>query len=304
MKINPEILKSQRNELGLSQQSLSEKSKVGIATIKRLEGGDVPENMRELTIKKLASTLEISPEDLCSLEYKKSSTRAEKLRGPQYIQKINASKDFVLRADLLARRYNLSRMDIMNMMPIAFLFLAEEVQRKRRNKLKAVNSALNEAGNSRHYRSFTSALSTDDFMNLEHRSILNNELFAESFQDEEDHWFDPYYGNPISDHIVEKVGEVFSDLSEEKAANIILIHSKEGPNNLPDDDFLDAELEKVSCGNALCKTALRVGEITIDEIPSNASKEPEKFQVWLEGIAPYSVEQVKRLEEFMAGVEI
>lgn len=304
MKINSKKMKTRREQLGLSQQKLADRSKVGIATIKRLEGTDPADSPRAHTINQLASALEMSTEDLCSSEARETPERPEKLRGPQYNRKINAARDYILRTDLLSRRYKLSRSEIMNMMPIAFLLFAEEIQRKRRNKLKELNGALDAAGKSRHLTAFTDSLDASEFLGIEQQSIKNNELFAESFHDEERFWFDPYHGNPVSDHIVEKIEEIFSDLEETVSNDVIQIWSKDGPNNLPDDDFLDAELEKVSHGNSLCKTALRVGEITIDEIPDNAADEPEKFQTWLEDQAPYSFERNKKLNEFMAEVEI
>ena len=304
MKINSIKLKSRREHLGLSQKKLAEKSNIGIATIQRLEKDDNAESTRGHTIKQLASALEMAKEDLCSAASPEEPKRAEKLRGPKYMRKINATNDFVCRSDLLARRYNLSRIDIMNMMRIAFLLFAEEIQRKRRDRLKELNAALKTAGGSNHYLAFTESMRADDFLGLEYRSILNNELFAESFQEDEEHWFDPYNGNPVSDHILEKIDQVFSDLDETKSAEIIHIWSKDGPNNLPDDDFLDAELKKVTHGNALCKTALRVGELTIDEIPDNAGEKPEEFQAWLEQKAPYSFEQEKQLSEIFADLEI
>lgn len=58
-----EKLKAERRRAALTQEQLAEKANVGIATIARIEGGDI-EEPRVSTLRKLAEALGIEPRDL------------------------------------------------------------------------------------------------------------------------------------------------------------------------------------------------------------------------------------------------
>jgi transcriptional regulator with XRE-family HTH domain len=58
-----EKLRTERRRAALTQEELAEKAGVGIATIARIETGDI-EEPRVSTLRKLAHALEIEPRDL------------------------------------------------------------------------------------------------------------------------------------------------------------------------------------------------------------------------------------------------
>ena len=62
-----DIIRTRRNELGLTLEDIAKKVGVSKPTVQRWESGDI-ENMRRDKIAKLAETLEISPSDLLGLK--------------------------------------------------------------------------------------------------------------------------------------------------------------------------------------------------------------------------------------------
>lgn len=62
--VNPKMLKNLREIRKFSQQDLAEKSKVGIATIKRIESADGGYRCQNVQADRLAMALEVDLEDL------------------------------------------------------------------------------------------------------------------------------------------------------------------------------------------------------------------------------------------------
>lgn len=58
------MLRDRRRQLALSQQLLAERSRVGIATIKRIESSDETHNHRFLSASRLAEALDVHIDDL------------------------------------------------------------------------------------------------------------------------------------------------------------------------------------------------------------------------------------------------
>jgi transcriptional regulator with XRE-family HTH domain len=129
--ISKEALKWARKNKRLSQEELADAAKVDTSTISRMERGDSG-RVRKHTLEQLAAALETKPEELC--EVPKSEPDFVKL--PMHVAARNALA-------LVAKRYGVSRSDIVQLAPLLFYLAAEHSLSARRDHLGEIDETAN-----------------------------------------------------------------------------------------------------------------------------------------------------------------
>lgn len=138
-KIDPALLKAMRNKRHLNQKELAEKIGVDVGTISRWERGK--STIRASTMRKLKSALNATDEELCD---KGPLPDEQPARAEPRNEQMNLIIDTACRnaMALIAKRYRVSRQQIVEAAPLLFYIAAEESLRKRRRYLDDLEAYL------------------------------------------------------------------------------------------------------------------------------------------------------------------
>lgn len=177
--INPDRLKAQRTRMKMSQQQLAEKIRVDVGTVSRWECGRVT-NVRMKTLVELTDVLEITDDELCgegSLTEKPSSDK------PSRKDQMNVIIDGANRNALafVAKRYGVTRQQIVEVAPLLFFIAAEQSLRERAEKLDRFWESLESAKESwpaHIVPDWYHHIIDDNSSNAEKESIRSRDLFG------------------------------------------------------------------------------------------------------------------------------
>ena len=279
MKIDPNHLRTLRQQKRLTRPQLADRSGITVRTIQRLEREPHrSQKTREDTLNRLAKALSVEPDvltgDLPLPEFDKSpvSDPAPKVR---------------LAFDLIKRRYGVSRTEIINMAPLFFALLAEGSLAWRREKLEEGAGHLQQIEFG--HGVFGSALTVADMaMSEEEGSINKNDLFGEHLleQDVIGGWpFDPDEDNPF----VYYLHKLVNDLD---IPGVVDVDSGDlcfgSPPKFPDYDICCEELDCIANGSPDARRALETGHARFAEIPEELMAEDagEARAKWLKDKLP------------------
>ena len=295
MKIDPERLRTLREQKGLSRLKLAERSGISDRTIQRLENEPQrTQKSQEHTLNSLVKALSVKPGvltgELPLPDFDKASAdNPERVQiGAQIAPKTR------LAYDLIKHRYGVSITEIINMAPLFFALLAEESLVWRREKLDEAKEA------------YDHLMQIDGFwdggfgyceepryegIGVEEESITKADLFGDclffndSNYDFPIHPFDSTKNNPFV-HYLRK-------LADELAASGV-VDVDEGNLNMasnfkfPHYDICGDELDHIANGSHDAKKALETGFARLSEIPEEQMVEDagEERAKWLEERLP------------------
>jgi transcriptional regulator with XRE-family HTH domain len=133
-RVNPFVLKTERNRKGLSQQQLADLAKIDKQTIFRLEAGK-QSNARGGTLKALARALGIDTEELTreTVNRKTTNDDAAVRKISQHGFGLSVQADNFLY--LISQRYFVQRWQVMELAPLLFCWAAEMSLRARKERL-------------------------------------------------------------------------------------------------------------------------------------------------------------------------
>ena len=214
--IHPEILKGLRKRSGLSsQEALARASKVGVATIKRIEASEEAYEARSLVAERLAHALGVTVEAL-------SGEPGENRKGERILRYLGyrqvkplLDSDTALSCDVVEHLYGVPADRQIALAPLLFALMAEGSLAWRQEQIDAVDEAakkLSSLSESARHLSFVANGDIDIGSGLEHESIAKRDVFG--FHIHEDSYqkgYDPNETNPFADYLRSFAERVQSD---------------------------------------------------------------------------------------------
>lgn len=139
-KVNAERIRALRSKRGLSQKELAGKLKVDPGTVSRWERGEI-DRVRHDVLGRMRSVLGASEADICGEGPLPENGSAQEAPLPK--GQMNLSIDTACRnaLSLVARRYGVTRQQIVEAAALLFYIVAEESLQHRRKRLAALRDA-------------------------------------------------------------------------------------------------------------------------------------------------------------------
>jgi transcriptional regulator with XRE-family HTH domain len=138
-RINPLILKRQREKLGFSLEDLEARSGIDKGTIYRIEAGKPGRNARN-TIAKLANALKCSSDELVATKIDDPDATETVLYSRSQLN-VRISHEARNALAFVGQRYGVRSIDIIEFAPLLFHLVAEESLRSRRDSLERLRTA-------------------------------------------------------------------------------------------------------------------------------------------------------------------
>lgn len=195
-KINRDRLRVLLNKCPLSQKELAAQIKIDVGTLSRWKTREM--NIRSDKLARLCEALGTTQTELCADGPLPEPTDAAR-RGQVAMMLDNACRNALA---LVARRYGVTRQQIVEIAPLLFAIAAEQSLTERRNRLDAYRDAAPS-----HLRtSLRGPYDEDDneLLDAEERSIRERDLFASQVGDwDEDH----HKNNPFAAFITDRLSK-------------------------------------------------------------------------------------------------
>lgn len=184
-RINPNVLRQERERKQLSLDDLARRSGIDRQSIHRIEQGDKKRNRNDV-VEKLARALGVSADALCNV---KTLSMPEK--GTEEIDELLSSSQLNLRISdrsrnalaLVASRYKITLAEIVEISPLLFCWVAEESLKQRRERLVEIERKNNELWllqpSHLHAAGFANQRS-ENLLQAERQSIEQNDIFGKS----------------------------------------------------------------------------------------------------------------------------
>lgn len=293
MKIDPERLRTLREQRGLTRLKLAERSKISDRTIQRLEKEpQKSKKTQEHTLNSLAQALGVKTGVLTS-ELPLPESDKTPADNPDRVQ-IGAqiAPNTRLAYDLIKRRYGVSTTEIINMAPLFFVLLAEGSLAQRREKLQEIEETYD-----RLYQIDVSWLSLPPFYEMvdhmcggvagsEADSIDKADLFGKYLNNDFiGAPFDPSTENPFVHYLQNLADEldIFGVVNVDKGDLNFRSQYK-----FPYYDICREELDYISNGSSKARRTLETGHVRLSEIPEELMAEDagERRVKWLEDKLP------------------
>lgn len=138
-RINPLILKRQREKLGFSLEDLEARSGINKGTIYRIEAGKPGRNARN-TIAKLATALKCSPDELVAMKIDDPDSTETVLYSRSQLN-VRISHEARNALAFVGQRFGVRPIDIIEFAPLLFHLVAEESLRSRQDSLERLRTA-------------------------------------------------------------------------------------------------------------------------------------------------------------------
>jgi transcriptional regulator with XRE-family HTH domain len=261
--LDPKALIEAREKKGWTQRQLSEATKpmINVSTISRIERGKKP-RVRDRTLKELAAALGVSPEVLCATR----PTERE-------VMKLRVGSAARNALTLVARRYRVSREQVIEAAPLLFFIIAEQSLQQRRKRLDELREAEDAVRGAAlpHLPYHPGDWRTLDF---EARSIKARDLFGMIVAEKVGRPDDPNWredkGNPFASFLNEALGASESDEFVRWAAD-------DGPSYA----ICEEEVAVLVGGDEKAAQAILNGDAALHEIPAEIRKSsPEEWAKW------------------------
>ncbi len=293
MKIDPERLRTLREQRGLTRLKLAERSKISDRTIQRLEKEpQKSKKTQEHTLNSLAQALGVKTGVLTS-ELPLPESNKTPADNPDRVQ-IGAqiAPNTRLAYDLIKRRYGVSATEIINMAPLFFVLLAEGSLAQRREKLQEAEETYD-----RLHQIDVSWLSLPTFYDMdryvcggvagsEADSIDKADLFGKYLNNDFiGAPFDPSTENPFVHYLQNLTDELdISDVVDVDKGDL----NFRSQYKFPYYDICREELDYISNGSSKARRTLETGHVRLSEIPEELMAEDagEKRAKWLEDKLP------------------
>ena len=313
MKIDPDCLRTLRQQKGLSRSQLAKGSGITVRTIRRLENEPQrSQKSRGDTLNRLAKALSVEPGVLTGELPLPESDRVP-ADNPDRVQ-IGAqiAPKVRLAYDLIKRRYGVSTTEIINMAPLFFALLAEGSLARRREKLQEANDEAIKRLSQMHdeigHRIFgVVADYANDAYTLEKESIDKADLFGDYLFDDHgytinelfDEPFDSTKENPFA-HYLRKLADELDIFSVDVDGGDLSFGS---PLKFPNYDICSEELECIANSSSDAKRALETGHARLSEIAEELMAEDagEERAKWLEDKLPGIYKALGEAGDILAG---
>jgi DNA-binding Xre family transcriptional regulator len=265
-KINPDRLGALLNKCRLSQKELAAKIGTDVGTVSRWKTGKI-KNIRSYKLARLCEALGITPTELCADGPLPEATAAGDAapRGQVTMMLDTACRNALA---LVARRYGVTRQQIVEVAPLLFAIMAEQSLAERRNRLDGYHNAA-----PLHLRgSLRGPYDEDDneLLDAEERSIRQRDLFASHVVDRDKNH---HKSNPFADFLSKRLFE--TDLKKE---NGVTWEEDEAPRyQIGIEELIDL----LGKDEDACKLVLS-GEVALAEMPGDTRKAtPEVRASWV-----------------------
>lgn len=299
MNINPQTLRAIRDKRGLSQQALADMSRVSKKTISRIESGaGDPNRVRNNTIQRLASTLDVKPGDLGRAPSDHSDRESA---GYQQV-KSYISDDATLAYQQVNDRYGISRNALAEMAPLFFVLLAESSlvwRQKALNEIDEATKALRKLnfGTTDHLSFVNAVYRIEEGSGDEENSIEERDIFGENLSE---HAFDLGYNPTVSNPFAEFLRHLCKKIDDREVVEMDL----HGDNYLwnmngkvPSYRIFGPQFDQITGEDFWAQLAVKRGYTTVSEIPGDLrgnDKKDERIE-WLRSQIPES--EKDRLEK-------
>lgn len=301
-RINPDILRAERERKGWSLNKLAKRAGVDPQSIHRIEKGD-NESTRDSVIEKLASALGIPEGQLTATTAAPlPDTEPEKPEEKQSKSGLNLDVSDGARNALAftARRYGVSNAQIVEIAPLLFLWAAEKSLEKRQNRLNDLNlryeqiSSAGEAFQHLHFRAFVNMNAEGTLLaeaeSIEARDIFGKLIGGDSYESYLPDNYEESEANPMTIFLKELVSE-FGDSTEFEWWY---------PDSSPHYSICKAEVLEFVGGNEEAAKYIHSGQAPLRKLPKELrdnGKEAER--------AEWACKQGKQwLDSLLEGVEL
>ncbi len=301
MKIDPERLRTLREQRGLTRLKLAERSKISDRTIQRLEKEpQKSKKTQEHTLNSLAQALGVKTGVLTS-ELPLPESNKTPADNPDRVQiGAQVAPKTRLAYALIKRRYGVGVTEIINMAPLFFVLLAEGSLAWRREKLKEVEEAYDHLMQIDGFWSGGSAYlqhGMDEGAGGEGESIDKADLFGE-------HLDDDFMGTPFDASKNNPFTHYLRKLAEELAASGVVdvdsgVLSLASNFKFPHYDICSDELDRIANGSSTARICLETGYARISEIPEELMAEDagEEREKWLEDKLLNVIKEISEKDE-------
>jgi transcriptional regulator with XRE-family HTH domain len=182
--VNPEAVRYYREKLGMTQEDLAEKSKLGRKTIQRYESKGDRQTPNATSLNKLTEALQVRQEDLM----KPPSTEDIKRLLNRVELKTDIAGPARTALTVMQLHYGLLEEAILDLAPLAFLILAEKSLQERNaalNETKQEIEAVTENVHQRHPYMRDTYFSDKDWIATERKSLDDREVYEQYIDDEQ-----------------------------------------------------------------------------------------------------------------------
>lgn len=299
MTINKETLKRLREEMGFSQEELSEVSNVSQRQISRIESGKTdPSKVRQHTLESLAKALKVDPKKLSKAQEEWTDAEWED-RGYVPI-KTFIKRSLLTNFKLVDHHYSVSFYDLIEAAPWMFALLAEMSLASRRRKLADAESAFAAAMACmpKHlHHGEMAGVDADNAFRGERSSLASRDVFGRVALEENEwswkvHWpepFDPDETNPFVDFLQEMATSTGSDALRPGRCELRF-------GNMPEWPLFETWIEQVTGGDRWAKFALENVKVGLSEMPDDL-KGDENTEARVEWIVSKIPSDVREKEE-------
>ena len=301
MKINPDRLRSLRQQKGLSRPQLEKRSRITERTIQRLENESQRcQKSQEHTVNSLANALGVEPGvltgELPLPKFDKVPTSAAK----QVQISAQITSKARLEYDLIKHRYGVSATELINMAPLFFALLAERSLAWRRERLKEPKEAIDrltrvEVDDGWSVCCISGANIAYKGVAAEENSISKVDLFGEhllsELSDIDDEFLEVYgfLCLPIYNPFASYLRKLEAELAIPGVVDI-----DDSGIKFPTYDICRDEFDGIANGSNYAKMALKTGHVRISEIPKELMAEDagEERAKWLEERMPGVIKNI------------
>jgi len=279
-RINPEVLRNERDKKGWSLEKLESRSGVDRQSIHRIEKGGQQRNAHKV-IKALARAMGITEEVLTgeiatSVPEKKMAESDEAFSESQLSLRVSDGARNALA--LTAQRYRVSHAQIVEIAPLLFFWVAEMSLRARRNKLDTIQKKYEEISQAAEAFSHLQFHTLDHDSNgepieAEDKSIEKRDIFGTTIGDygSESHIprnYDEPKHNPMTMFLKELVSE-FSEAAE---------FGSWFPDSSPQYSICKKEVLDFVGGDEGAATYIHSGRAPLRKLPKELSENGKEVQ--------------------------
>lgn len=261
--VHPEALRDLRTKKGLSQKSLADESKVGRATIQRIEDAKGPRDVRTLTVERIAKALGVEAADLA-----RSPQDDETGHHLVPMRRVGALIDGrkALGFELVHAIYGISPREQITMAPLMTALMVEaclDWRRKQLDRIAALADELRSLSGS-HFAYQVASDKADDRVEHERKAIRDLDVFGWNLrEDDYDDGYDPERNTTFADFL--------RDFARNLDIRTLAFDDEEDVSldGLPAYAFVPHYIDGITGGDPDARYALERGHVQFGDIPQS-----------------------------------
>lgn len=261
--VHPEALRDLRTKKGLSQKSLAAESKVGRATIQRIEDAEGPRDVRNLTVERIAKALGVEVADLARAP-QDDETGDHLFPKRRVGALIDGHK--ALGFELVHAIYGISPREQITMAPLLTVLMAEaclDWRRKQLDRIEALAGEIRSLAGS-HFKYQVAVHKAEERVEDERAAIRDRDVFGWNLrEDEYDDGYDPERNTTFADFLRDfarnlDIGTITFDDDEDVSLD-----------GLPAYAFVPHYIDRITGGDPDALYALERGHVQFGDIPQS-----------------------------------